>query len=824
MTTRTPFIRKPLVRAIAALSAPVFMLNAMPALSQAKQIEEVTVTATRRAASIQDIPINIAAIGGTQIEEQGISDLAEIAKWVPGLHIVDQGARSGDMIIVRGLNLENTGSSEGVISGGGTVATYLGEVPLYIDLKLNDMQRVEALLGPQGTLYGAGSMTGAVRFIPNRPEFGETTLSVRGDVYAGEETNDLSRDFGFTYNQPISENLALRLNIDSLKDEGFIDYDFVVREPGVSDPDPDWDDPADVAANLISHEDANWEETLSARIGLRWAVDDLTEVNFTYSLQDQDVGARTIQSQAALAVDGPAVDRYTSGKRVLEPNSRKSELFSLEIVSDLGFAELTSATGYSKSEERGSRDQNDLLITLEYSYEAFPEFIAITEEDESANQFTQEIRLVSTSDSDLSWIAGGFYSKYEDEGNSKEFVPGLSPWAVANFGGIQERTDDLEYYEAGSEELTEVAIFGELSYVITDQWDVTIGGRFYDYELEISDAVDFPFFNTVYEGTYGPEEVNLDFEDFEQTDNGLLFKINTSYDFTDDLMAYLTYSEGYRTGGSNGVPLCPDEIPDDQFACALPDELLYTPDTTQNYEFGVHSTWLDGSLILNGAIYYVDWSDPQLGSSTVNASVSITKNGDGAAAKGIELSTEWLVTGNFSIRASFAHNTAELTDDAPLLLRPLATFPDPDDPEVTRFTTIFEDGVDGDRLPGSPETQITLFASYDTAIGDRPLKLDYGVSSISDTISKTGLRSNGETLDGYTVHDATATLFGDAWSASLYIKNLTNEYGETAVISSDDYIATVEDINGDPVIVRSYAKNIIAPRSIGLRFTYDFQF
>lgn len=163
MSKRINFQKKPIVLAIAALSAPIMTLNVTPAQAQT-EIEELIVTATRRSASIQDVPLNITAITASEIEEQGLSDLTEIAQWVPGLHVVDQGARNGDMIIVRGLNLENTGASEGIVDGGGTVATYFGEIPLYIDIKLNDMQRVEALLGPQGTLYGAGSMTGAVRF------------------------------------------------------------------------------------------------------------------------------------------------------------------------------------------------------------------------------------------------------------------------------------------------------------------------------------------------------------------------------------------------------------------------------------------------------------------------------------------------------------------------------------------------------------------------------------------------------------------------------------------------------------------------------------
>ncbi|HBQ49446.1 MAG TPA: TonB-dependent receptor, partial [Hyphomonas atlantica] len=117
--------------------------------------QTITVTATRRAESVQDIPLNIAAVGGEQIEEQGFDELSDMLSYVPGINVVDRGGRQGNPLIVRGLNADGLGSGDGNNDGGGTVATYIGEIPLFVDLKLNDMQRVEVLLGPQGTLYGA---------------------------------------------------------------------------------------------------------------------------------------------------------------------------------------------------------------------------------------------------------------------------------------------------------------------------------------------------------------------------------------------------------------------------------------------------------------------------------------------------------------------------------------------------------------------------------------------------------------------------------------------------------------------------------------------
>ncbi len=779
---------------------------------QAQQaiLEEVIVTATRRSESIQDIPLNIAAVSGEEIEAQGLSNLAEAMRWVPGIHIVDQGSRASDTIVVRGLNANPVNASEALNNtGGDTVATYVGEIPLYIDLKLNDIERVEVLLGPQGTLYGAGTLGGAIRYIPYKPQYDTMELQLRGDVYQISEADDPSGEIGATFNFPVGNTLAFRFNIDYLEDSGFIDYVYTVREAGVSNPDPDFSNREDVRANLRKVEDADDEETLSARAAVRWSPIDALDATLTYYLQDQEVGARTINSQDALGTG-----KYESGLRFVEPNDRKNELLALELIADLGFAELTSATGYSEYTESGQRDQTDLLITLEYSYEAFPAFSAFTREDIDENRFNQEIRLVSTGDGPLGWIAGAFYNEYElDSSDSREFTPGYDQFAVDEFGGEQLRPDSLEYYSVDLQDLTEWAFFGELSYDITDRWDVTFGARYYDYEFEANSAVDFPLLRTVFYGD-PPDSIILEFETAKQNDSGTLVKFNTSYDLTDDIMVYFTYSEGYRIGAGNGIAPCPEFLdPDVQFACALPDEVEYGPDETDNYEIGVRSMWLDQRLTFNGAVYYVEWKDPQLASTTENAQLPITVNGDGAESQGVELSFNWLIWDNFSLRGSYSYTKAELTELAPDLLSTV---------EPPGFGTLRVDGEDGDRLPGSPEHQGSLYADYILPLGNMDLSISYGITAISDVLTKTGERANGEALDGFAVHNAAVALYADSWTVALYADNLLDEFAVTGVRSDRASIQTVPDINGDPVYTRRYYNNVLRPLTIGLRATYRF--
>lgn len=805
-------MRKNRVFKLSAMSAAVAsaLVGGPQVQAQQTALEEVIVTATRRSESIQDIPLNIAAVSGDTIESQGLNTLAEVMQWVPGVHVVDQGSRGSDAIVVRGLNAAPIAASEALNNtGGDTVATYVGEVPLYVDLKLNDMERVEVLLGPQGTLYGAGTLGGAIRYLPNKPAFDSTDVEFRGNIYQTKESDDLSYEVGATLNLPVSDTLAFRFSVDQLDDAGFIDYIYTVREAGISNPDPDFGNPDDVRNNLRAVDDVNTEETLSARAAVRWSPTDYLDSTLTYYLQDQESGGRTINSTDALGTG-----KYESGLRFVEPSDRKNQLIALELTADLGFAELTSATGYSEYEEHGSRDQTDLLITLEYSYEAFPSFSAFTQEDVDETRLNQEFRLVSTSDGAFNWIVGAFYNNLEtDTADSREFTPGFDQFAVDEFGGAGLRPDSLEYYSVDHFDTTEWAIFGELTYQITEQWDVTVGMRYYDYEFEAKNAVDFPLLRTVFYGDPA-DSIVLDFETNKQEDDGTLFKFNTSYDLTDDAMMYFTYSEGYRIGASNGIALCPDFVdPDTQLACALPDELAYEPDETQNYEIGVRTLWMDGTLILNGAMYYIDWNDPQLASTTQNAALPITVNGKGARSQGLEMTFNWLIGDNFSLRGSYAYTNAELTDDAKDLLSTV---------EGPGFGIVRIDGKDGDRLPASPEHQGNLYANYFQPLGNMDLNVSYGISAISDVLTKTGERANGESLPGYAVHNMAASLQTDSWTVTLYADNLLDKYAVTGVRSDTAYLQNVSDINGDTVHTRRYFNNMLTPRTIGLRATYRF--
>ena len=653
---------------------------------------------------------------------------------------------------------------------------------------------------------------------------------MRAEASKYSKASSLSHETGFTVNFGLSDTFAIRGSLDWSDDSGFIDYVNVVDQIGVTNPDtPD---------GLNRIKDADGEETLSGRIAARWQPTPELDATLTYYYQESDIEGRRVSHYRDIVpglLDGEAsVGRYENAFRVREPNEIKNDLLALEVVADLGFAELTSATGWSNFEDDGQRDQTTLLITLEYSYELFPAFTSFTREVGEEERLNQEIRLVSKNDGPFNWIVGGYYNKLKLAANSSEFVPGYVPYVnqpALDFG-LTDRPDALEYFSADRRRLVEKAVFGEVSYEFFDQLTLTVGGRYYDYNLKSAATVDFPLFEDL---SYTPltlsETANLAFDPtLAQSDDGFLYKVNLSWDVNPDLLIYATVSEGYRIGGVNGVGECGPFDPNaTQGACALApgqqfgpgpndfsirDERQFTPDQTRNYEIGFKSTLMNGDMTFNGAFYYIDWIDPQLGSSTVNANIPITVNGGGAESKGVEFSASLRATDRLQIRGNFSYTDSTLTALTPDLIR-IITPPG--------FGSGFEDGEDGDRLPGSPKTQFSIFGAYDypLANGDS-LIFNSSLSYQGNVLTRAGGRGSGLTLDSYAIANAALTYQADRWSATVFVDNLFDKFAETGSIGTALNNQIVSDFDGGNVYPRAFSTHILPPRSIGLRLKFRF--
>ncbi len=770
---------------------------------------DIVVSATRRDTTVQSAPINIAAVSSERISERGLTNLRSLTQLVPGIYTPDNGPRAASLLIVRGLNADPLGLTEYGNAAGGTVATYVGEVPFYIDLRPIDLQRVEFLAGPQGTLYGAGTLAGAIRYIPNRPQFDKLSGEVRADFYGYTHGNAPSASIGATINIPITENLAFRGSFERADDTGFIDQPFVVRQPGVSKADPDWTNPAAVDANLHSVRGTNAYRMNSGRAALRWAPGDALEANLSYYYQYTHADGRQASSHGL--TDFPIeIGKYENAKRVLEPNRRTNHMLALELLADLDFADLTSSTARSWYRDDGGRDQTDLLINLDFGYEVFPEFTAYTNEIGKEDRFVQELRLVSKNEGPFSWIIGGYYSHARSSQSSAEYTPGYSQYLYGLGQAAQIRPDDLEYYYLLKSRLSESAAYGEVSYKITPSWQVTAGARYYQYSLKTQQASDLPLYNTI-SGAAGPDDVTLAFVPGGQKDHGFLFKANMSYTFSPTALGYATFSQGYRIGNSNGVTPCPEPVPA-KAICGLPGEIAYAPDKTNNFEVGLKTQWFDRKLTVNLAAYYIDWKDPHVASVTTNGLQSITVNGGGAQTTGFEIALAARPTSRLSIHASYAYTDPKLTAFSPALI------------DSRDSPTGFLDGEKGDRLPGSPKNTGNLGIDYAVPLSSsKTLTFGYNASGQSNVFTKTGDRGNAYLLHGFVRHDISATLAGETWSITAYCNNLFDKYSEVGTTRySPDYFRAVSDAQGNPVYVRSFQTYVLPPRQFGLRARKTF--
>lgn len=782
---------------------------------------EIMVTATRRTISLQTAPINISAIGAAALEAKRLDDVGDIGLYTPGLTVPETGPRTANSIVMRGI----TSGGPGGTNRSTAVGVYLGEIPLYVDFKFLDINRVETLLGPQGTLYGLGTLAGAIRYIPNRPNFSKVEVEQHSRVYDVGHSSGIGSVWDMTLNLPIVEDkIALRVTGGYYNDPGFMDSPYLVRQLGVSLPQPDFNDPAAVAANLRRGKDLNDEKTLSVRAQLGFDFGWLRPT-FSYIRQDTKThgtqtnggyGAKyTLNPNGVAFPDGACVyancqgvlgtGKYENGGRVEQPAHRTVDLFAAEIEADIGdIAQLVSATAYSKQHLHSQGDIADLLLDLDYDYELFPAFAGTTTSDSDPKQFNQEVRLVSTHGGPINWIVGGFYNHYKSYTFSAERLPGYPEWA-----GIY-RPDGLEYISFTDTYTKEYAAFGEATWHITPKLQITGGLRYYKYKSYIAGATDTPLTSGGRRRTPYPliQFAASRIREGSTSDDGFVYKLNASYEVSPEFFVYATYSTGYRIGGVNRVAPCIVPLPAGQNVCALPNELSYGPDETKNYEVGVRFSLLDKMLSGTVDLYNIDWTNLQLGSQTANGAVGITANAGAARSRGVE-ATLALTLGAFSLSGNYTYLDAKLTKDAPGLIGGLSNGFD---------VAGAGDAFKGDRLPGTSRHAGSITATYALPVGnDAELDFLWSTAARSNTYSTTGLRGYGEAIPGYSTSRAAITFKKAQWELSIFSNNIFDKYATTSV--SNDY--TLARAN-DGVLIRSYGFGVIQPRTTGAEMRVHF--
>jgi outer membrane receptor protein involved in Fe transport len=771
--------------------------------------DTIVVTATRRSASLADVPINISAISAGQLESQRLNDVRDLGAFVPGITITDTGPRGAGTIVMRGLSADDT--STFADNGNSAIGTYLGEVPLYLDFKLIDLQRIEVLLGPQGTLYGLGTLAGAIRYIPERPDASRVSGYVHGRAYNVKNGKGISYVADGAINLPIiNDVLAFRSATGYYYDTGFIDYPFTVRQVGVSLPQPGTaSSPLGTAAqqadNFKRQKDVNFERTFTTRNQLGLTVDNF-KAYLSYVYQQTKTNGRQANGGGVLG-EG----RYEGISRVLEPSNRQSNLFSLEMEAQLGnIATLVSSTAYTITKNRSSVDVTDLLLDLDYGYEAFPAFTGFTSNNAKTTQINQELRLVSTHGGPFSWVLGGFFNQSKGRTSYREFIPGFGASPTGIDFGVIPNADDNEYASFGRNKVTEQAVFGELSYKITPEWQITGGLRYYSYQLTRSGGSTLPYYN-------GPVASDEDIPSSSGVagQGGFVWKANTSYKFSDDLLLYGTYSTGYRLGGANtGAAPCVLPLNTNiQNICALPNELFFDEDKTRNLEIGVRAALFDKRLSFNLSVFQVWWDGIQLASQTINGAVGITANGGKATNRGVDFSFNAKVTDRFALRGNYSYLDAKLTEDVPNLLGVRNSLNPSNRPKFSNVSVF-----SGDRLPGSAAHSGAISATYTLPMGDNKALFDWTATYVGDILTRVGGRAGGEKLPGYVMNRASISYITPLFELSIFANNIFDKYAVTGV--SND-LTRRGFVNGG-VISRFYARSVARPRVIGLEGRVKF--
>lgn len=834
MKTSKSFSKTPLALAIGcAIAGASPMVLAQAADESSGLFEEIIVTATARETSVQDIPYNISAMSGDALEIMNVVNQNDVLRAMYGVTVIDRGYRNAgtvNSIVIRGLNVDNGANGDIMLNAVPTVATYYDNTPLFANFLIKDVERVEVLRGPQGTLYGSGSLAGTVRYIGNRPDPSAFAADLELDYgqTSGSEGNNVA--FDAMLNIPVNDTIAVRAVYSRIDNDGVIDYINAYQlnssgEPlidvGGSCVDPRSATDAQVLGNVACFrnvQDADTVEIDYARVAVRAEPNESFSLQLSYQMQDDKIGARrsTTLGDNNQPTNSPLYFAYSdddSGQVLLEPSERDVSLVSLDLEWDFGFATFTSSTSSYEHTGSGESDNGGLWQSggRDWSSAFYgggwqrPAQRAERGYDDQA--FVQELRLVSNeSDSNLDWLVGAFYMDQDNSVYQLSYNPGMGEffnacvdtggpecagfWPAVFYPGSQFTEIDFEYVRDTSYQ--ETAVYGELTYHVSDAFRLTGGFRWFDNETVNDVILGFPLVLPELASPMAPQS--------KDSDSDVLLKVNASYDLNDSTMLYGTYSEGYRHGGAQSLPSLANGDP---FGEPNVESLrTFASDSVQNYEIGIKGG--NPNMRYTASLFHVDWDNPQLNTVSQFWGFYVAANGDKASTQGIELELEGYLADSFHYRAGFTHVTAELDKD----------FISPQSGNLVASK--------GSTLPGSPSNtfSINMDNSWDI---NANLRLVAGIDAYYQSESENFINKASqlnETFDAFTLLGASATLAAENWSATLYVRNLGDEAGASGGFAATDWsydTGTFENWYGN-----GNRQFIVQPRTIGLKFGYKF--
>ena len=753
-----------------------------------EEVATVTVTAQGRKENILKIPYNISAISGQSLEDKNITDQAEMLRGVAGASVVDRGARNSGVlsgVTIRGLNVNGSALGDFQTSAVPSVSTYVNNTPIFANFLIKDLERVEILRGPQGTLYGSGSLGGTVRYLTRRPELKTYSGKIEGSLSQTEGSSGTNKTIDGVFNMPLGDNVALRVAAGKVNNAGTVDYKNVyvldakgapLAPNGVLDP----------TASYRTVKDADTVNIDYARLSLLAKPFSNFQALLTYQTQSDDIGGRR---QPTRGNDGYGVPygKYENGSVQLEPSSREVKLTALEMDLDLGFATLSSGTshydqsGSSLSENTGFYAKNNWLADYYYNY---PRPMAQAERSYGDKAFVQELRLISKKGGRLDYIIGAYYQNQDLDAAQFSYLRGLKAWAdvarpAAGVGS------DNDFVFQRSQNFKERALFGELTWNIVPSLRVTGGMR--------SFKTDFSNDSVLGSGVVAPYNATTHTL-FSQNDSGNLFKGNVSWDLTPAQMLYVTVSEGYRRAGANAVPLTGNFAENKAWQ-------TFKPDTNINTELGIKGT--SGDLRYNLSVFNIAWKDIQIDTTTPNWGFYVAQNGGKASSRGLELELSGKLGSAWRYGLSYAYVDAKLDEDVRRADRPSV---------ITAKA--------GTRLPGTAKN--TLSASLDhTTMFENGLYWINRINAYYQGATENAISSSVKvknTWASFSQWGLSSSLTSENWSATLFVKNLTNNDGITGGFLE----ASMGTSPGQNYYGNGSKVLISQPRTIGVSANYNF--
>ncbi len=761
------------------------------------QVQEIVVTSTKRVQSAQSVPVAVQALDGAMLEDLNVSSFDDYLRFLPNVTAGGRGPGQNS-IYVRGMATDTIAVHLAGSNGSApNVALYLDEQPVTVvgrnlDVYITDVERVEVLPGPQGTLFGASSQAGTVRLITNKPVLNEFRAGFDASV-ATTRKGSMSNSTEAYINIPvIDDKLAVRGAFFSAKEGGYIDN--VFGEKRLSEVNPAFPVGADAkpAVNTDLVEDDFNDATYDGfRIGAKYNFNTDWDLLVTHMRQnltadgvfdfDPEIGDLKVQRFSPDRLK----EKWNQTSWTLEGRLAALDVLYTGAFLDRDVDQVIDYTGYA-----------DVGPYIPYYICEYPSYATCEAPNLASHvlstnrRHTHEIRVNTPEQYRWKLTAGVFYdrSKLEEMGDFIYFgsiAQGFAqnaPFPGATSINPNPRDPGVVFFNDITRTEEQYAVFGELSYeLIPHELTATFGMRYFNLDVGVVGSANSSFSNRdgIDRNEFGAnlDETLADVSPLTEED--VIFKGNLTWTPTDNLLFYATYSEGFRPGGFNRGALPSNTVPK-----------AFRTDNVRNYEIGWKTEFLNRTLRFNGAAYFVEWTGMQVSLfDPVNFGTNLTfiDNGADSEIYGIEGDVTWAPNANWLFQGSFSFNDTKLTDI-------------PDSAAIQDFLAPV-----GSELAMAPPFQGNVRARYNWFLDDYKIHAQaafiYTARSFSSVIADDRFRQN----DWATVDLAAGVTHG-RWGAELFVENLTDTRAQLFINTQDDTRRTTTN----------------RPRTMGLRVSFDY--